>query len=173
MCLSVFERLFICVMYFLITFIIDVFSECYQSNESRSCKLLIRQSPVWGGATCLQMATAAEARLFFSHDGVQVSASHAALHLLCVCMLKCQFCLGFLVSSFFILSMARLYCQRFGGGTWTAIQRCGNWSSRFSCLPSSTPNSSVSSQYLIFLAQIVAWMFHFLSGTVFKWNSIS
>uniref|UniRef100_A0A673H0C4 Transient receptor potential cation channel subfamily M member 4-like n=1 Tax=Sinocyclocheilus rhinocerous TaxID=307959 RepID=A0A673H0C4_9TELE len=49
----------------------DVFSECYQSNESRSFKLLIRQSPVWGGATCLQMATAADARLFFSHDGVQ------------------------------------------------------------------------------------------------------
>ncbi|XP_051741445.1 transient receptor potential cation channel subfamily M member 4a isoform X2 [Ctenopharyngodon idella] len=53
----------------------DVFSECYQSNESRSCKLLIRQSPVWGGATCLQMATAAEARLFFSHDGVQTLLS--------------------------------------------------------------------------------------------------
>ncbi|XP_048061675.1 transient receptor potential cation channel subfamily M member 4a [Megalobrama amblycephala] len=53
----------------------DVFSECYQSNESRSCKLLIRRSPVWGGATCLQMATAAEARLFFSHDGVQTLLS--------------------------------------------------------------------------------------------------
>ncbi|XP_051995251.1 transient receptor potential cation channel subfamily M member 4-like [Xyrauchen texanus] len=50
----------------------DVFSECYQSDESRSYKLLIRQSSVWGGATCLQMATAADARLFFSHDGVQM-----------------------------------------------------------------------------------------------------
>lgn len=149
MCMSVFEQIFRCVMYFLITFIIDVFSECYQSNESRSCKLLIRRSPVWGGATCLQMATAAEARLFFSHDGVQVSASP---HLLYVCMLKCQFCLGFLVSFFFISSMTRLYCQKFGGGTWTATQMCGDLSSRFSCLPSSTPNSSVSSQYLIFLA---------------------
>ncbi|XP_036408501.1 transient receptor potential cation channel subfamily M member 4a [Megalops cyprinoides] len=49
----------------------DVFSECYQSSESRSFTLLIRKSPVWGGATCLQMATAADARLFFSHDGVQ------------------------------------------------------------------------------------------------------
>ncbi|XP_051572704.1 transient receptor potential cation channel subfamily M member 4-like isoform X1 [Myxocyprinus asiaticus] len=49
----------------------DVFSECDQSDESRSYKLLIRQSSVWGGATCLQMATAADARLFFSHDGVQ------------------------------------------------------------------------------------------------------
>ncbi|XP_063047033.1 transient receptor potential cation channel subfamily M member 4a [Engraulis encrasicolus] len=49
----------------------DVFSECYKSSESRTYKLLIRKSPVWGGATCLQMATAAEARLFFSHDGVQ------------------------------------------------------------------------------------------------------
>ncbi|XP_037545243.1 transient receptor potential cation channel subfamily M member 4a [Nematolebias whitei] len=49
----------------------DVFGVCYQSSESRSFTLLIRKSPVWGGATCLQMATAADARLFFSHDGVQ------------------------------------------------------------------------------------------------------
>ncbi|XP_068580928.1 transient receptor potential cation channel subfamily M member 4a [Cebidichthys violaceus] len=49
----------------------DVFGECYQSNESCSFTLLIRKSSVWGGATCLQMATAADARLFFSHDGVQ------------------------------------------------------------------------------------------------------
>ncbi|XP_041856895.1 transient receptor potential cation channel subfamily M member 4a [Melanotaenia boesemani] len=49
----------------------DVFSECYENSESRSFTLLIRMSPVWGKATCLQMATAADARLFFSHDGVQ------------------------------------------------------------------------------------------------------
>ncbi|XP_075938468.1 transient receptor potential cation channel subfamily M member 4a isoform X1 [Anarhichas minor] len=49
----------------------DVFGECYQSSESRSFTLLIRKSPVWGGATCLQMAIAADARQFFSHDGVQ------------------------------------------------------------------------------------------------------
>ncbi|XP_062840821.1 transient receptor potential cation channel subfamily M member 4a [Trichomycterus rosablanca] len=49
----------------------DMFSSCYQNNENRSFTLLIRMSPFWGGATCLQMATAAEARLFFSHDGVQ------------------------------------------------------------------------------------------------------
>lgn len=96
----------------------------------------------------------------------------ALLKLLWICR-KCKLCLGFLVSSFFISSMARLYCQRFGGGTWTAIQRCGNWSSRFSCLPSSTPNSSVSGQYLVFLVQLVTWKFNFLSGTVFKCNSIS
>ncbi|KAM9391623.1 transient receptor potential cation channel subfamily M member 4-like [Pholidichthys leucotaenia] len=49
----------------------DVFGECYQNSESRSFTLLIRKSPVWRGATCLQMATAADARFFFSHDGVQ------------------------------------------------------------------------------------------------------
>uniref|UniRef100_A0A3B4X8D3 Transient receptor potential cation channel, subfamily M, member 4a n=1 Tax=Seriola lalandi dorsalis TaxID=1841481 RepID=A0A3B4X8D3_SERLL len=49
----------------------DVFGECYQNSESRAFTLLIRKSPVWAGATCLQMATAADARLFFSHDGVQ------------------------------------------------------------------------------------------------------
>lgn len=50
----------------------DVFSSCYRSDESRSFTLLIRKSPVWGGTTCLQMGMSADARLFFSHDGVQV-----------------------------------------------------------------------------------------------------
>ena len=50
----------------------DVFSSCYRSNESRSFTLLIRKSPVWGGTTCLQMGMGADARLFFSNDGVQV-----------------------------------------------------------------------------------------------------
>uniref|UniRef100_A0A3P8XH04 Transient receptor potential cation channel subfamily M member 4-like n=1 Tax=Esox lucius TaxID=8010 RepID=A0A3P8XH04_ESOLU len=49
----------------------DVFSKCYQSSESRSFTLLIRKSPMWGGTTCLEMGIAADARLFFSHDGVQ------------------------------------------------------------------------------------------------------
>ncbi|XP_037319037.2 transient receptor potential cation channel subfamily M member 4-like [Pungitius pungitius] len=49
----------------------DMFSSCYRSNESRSFTLLIRKSTVWGGTTCLQMGMGADARLFFSHDGVQ------------------------------------------------------------------------------------------------------
>ncbi|XP_061666415.1 transient receptor potential cation channel subfamily M member 4-like [Syngnathoides biaculeatus] len=49
----------------------DIFGSCYRSNESRSFTLLIRKSPVWGGTTCLQMGMGADARLFFSHDGVQ------------------------------------------------------------------------------------------------------
>uniref|UniRef100_A0A8C5GVY5 Transient receptor potential cation channel subfamily M member 4-like n=1 Tax=Gouania willdenowi TaxID=441366 RepID=A0A8C5GVY5_GOUWI len=49
----------------------DVFSSCYRSDESRSFTLLIRKSPFWGGTTCLQMGMGADARLFFSHDGVQ------------------------------------------------------------------------------------------------------
>ncbi|XP_077474571.1 transient receptor potential cation channel subfamily M member 4-like isoform X2 [Stigmatopora argus] len=53
----------------------DVFGECFQSSEKRSFKLLIRVSPVWLGSTCLQMATAADARQFFSHDGVQALLS--------------------------------------------------------------------------------------------------
>ncbi|KAJ3600386.1 hypothetical protein NHX12_031371, partial [Muraenolepis orangiensis] len=48
---------------------------CYQSSESRCFTLLIHQSPVLCGATCLQMATTADARLFFSHDGVQTLLS--------------------------------------------------------------------------------------------------
>ncbi|XP_043109466.1 transient receptor potential cation channel subfamily M member 4-like [Puntigrus tetrazona] len=49
----------------------DVFSTCYQAKASYSYKLLIRKSTLWGDATCLKMALAADARYFFSHDGVQ------------------------------------------------------------------------------------------------------
>uniref|UniRef100_A0A8C2HGK9 Transient receptor potential cation channel, subfamily M, member 4a n=1 Tax=Cyprinus carpio TaxID=7962 RepID=A0A8C2HGK9_CYPCA len=49
----------------------DVFSTCYQTKANYSYKLLIRKSNLWGGATCLKMAMAADARYFFSHDGVQ------------------------------------------------------------------------------------------------------
>lgn len=53
----------------------DVFGSCYRSNESRSFTLLITQSQVWAGTTCLQMGMGADARLFFSHDGVQTLLS--------------------------------------------------------------------------------------------------
>ncbi|KAI5609738.1 transient receptor potential cation channel, subfamily M, member 4a [Silurus asotus] len=49
----------------------DMFSKCYESSESRSFILLKKKSLVWGGTTCLKMAMEADARLFFSHDGVQ------------------------------------------------------------------------------------------------------
>uniref|UniRef100_A0AAY5ETQ0 Transient receptor potential cation channel, subfamily M, member 4a n=1 Tax=Electrophorus electricus TaxID=8005 RepID=A0AAY5ETQ0_ELEEL len=49
----------------------DVFSACYQSSEESAFTLLIRTSQRWGGVTCLQMAVAADARYFFSQDGVQ------------------------------------------------------------------------------------------------------
>ncbi|KAF3699526.1 Transient receptor potential cation channel subfamily M member 4 [Channa argus] len=53
----------------------DVFGECHKSSETHGFTLLIRKSGVWGEATCLQMATAADARLFFSHSGVQTLLS--------------------------------------------------------------------------------------------------
>uniref|UniRef100_A0AAY5EZI1 Transient receptor potential cation channel, subfamily M, member 4a n=1 Tax=Electrophorus electricus TaxID=8005 RepID=A0AAY5EZI1_ELEEL len=41
------------------------------SSEESAFTLLIRTSQRWGGVTCLQMAVAADARYFFSQDGVQ------------------------------------------------------------------------------------------------------
>ncbi|XP_050979815.1 transient receptor potential cation channel subfamily M member 4-like [Labeo rohita] len=49
----------------------DVFSTCYETKASHSYKLLIRKSKLWVDTTCLKMAMAADARVFFSHDGVQ------------------------------------------------------------------------------------------------------
>ncbi|CAL8239237.1 unnamed protein product [Gadus morhua 'NCC'] len=67
----------------------DVFGSCYQSSESRSFTLLIRKSPVWGATTCLQMGTAADARLFFSQDGVQSLLSQIWLVLTFFCPFLC------------------------------------------------------------------------------------
>lgn len=51
----------------------DLFGECYRSSEHRAARLLIRRCPLWGDATCLQLAMQADARAFFAQDGVQVS----------------------------------------------------------------------------------------------------
>uniref|UniRef100_A0A8D0EA41 Transient receptor potential cation channel subfamily M member 4 n=1 Tax=Salvator merianae TaxID=96440 RepID=A0A8D0EA41_SALMN len=50
---------------------VGVFGECYRNSEPRAYKLLVRRSHLWGGATVLQLAHQADARLFFAHDGVQ------------------------------------------------------------------------------------------------------
>uniref|UniRef100_A0A8C5NY63 Transient receptor potential cation channel, subfamily M, member 4 n=1 Tax=Jaculus jaculus TaxID=51337 RepID=A0A8C5NY63_JACJA len=52
---------------------VDLFGECYHNNEDRAARLLLRRCPLWGEATCLQLAMQADARAFFAQDGVQVS----------------------------------------------------------------------------------------------------
>lgn len=51
----------------------DLFGECYHNSEERAFRLLLRRCPLWGEATCLQLAMQADARSFFAQDGVQVS----------------------------------------------------------------------------------------------------
>uniref|UniRef100_A0A2R9AII9 Transient receptor potential cation channel subfamily M member 4 n=1 Tax=Pan paniscus TaxID=9597 RepID=A0A2R9AII9_PANPA len=50
---------------------VDLFGECYRSSEVRAARLLLRRCPLWGDATCLQLAMQADARAFFAQDGVQ------------------------------------------------------------------------------------------------------
>ncbi|XP_077919509.1 transient receptor potential cation channel subfamily M member 4 isoform X3 [Halichoerus grypus] len=50
---------------------VDLFGECYRSSEERAARLLVRRCPLWGDATCLQLAMQADARAFFAQDGVQ------------------------------------------------------------------------------------------------------
>ncbi|EHB06264.1 Transient receptor potential cation channel subfamily M member 4 [Heterocephalus glaber] len=50
---------------------VDLFGECYRSSEERASRLLLRRCPLWGDATCLQLAMQADARAFFAQDGVQ------------------------------------------------------------------------------------------------------
>lgn len=53
----------------------DLFSECYSNSEARAFALLVRRNRCWSKTTCLHLATEADAKAFFAHDGVQVSAS--------------------------------------------------------------------------------------------------
>ncbi|XP_039091318.1 transient receptor potential cation channel subfamily M member 5 [Hyaena hyaena] len=50
---------------------LDLFSECYGSSEDLAFALLVRRSRCWGKTTCLHLATEADAKAFFAHDGVQ------------------------------------------------------------------------------------------------------
>ncbi|XP_012589143.1 PREDICTED: transient receptor potential cation channel subfamily M member 4 [Condylura cristata] len=50
---------------------VGLFGECYRSSENRAARLLLRRCPLWGDATCLQLAMQADSRAFFAQDGVQ------------------------------------------------------------------------------------------------------
>lgn len=50
-----------------------LFSECYSNSEDRAFALLVRRNRSWSRTTCLHLATEADAKAFFAHDGVQVT----------------------------------------------------------------------------------------------------
>uniref|UniRef100_A0A8D0C733 Transient receptor potential cation channel subfamily M member 5 n=1 Tax=Salvator merianae TaxID=96440 RepID=A0A8D0C733_SALMN len=49
----------------------QLFSECYHNNEDRAFALLVRRNRYWSKTTCLHLATEADTKSFFAHDGVQ------------------------------------------------------------------------------------------------------
>ncbi|XP_051002991.1 transient receptor potential cation channel subfamily M member 5 isoform X1 [Acomys russatus] len=50
---------------------LDLFSECYRNSEDHAFALLVRRNHSWSRTTCLHLATEADAKAFFAHDGVQ------------------------------------------------------------------------------------------------------
>lgn len=77
--------------YFIILLFIlasDLFGECYSNSEDRAYALLVRKTMCWNQTTVLNLATEADAKSFFAHDGVQVTAripplSHAQFKNFC------------------------------------------------------------------------------------------
>ncbi|XP_043827966.1 transient receptor potential cation channel subfamily M member 5 [Dromiciops gliroides] len=49
----------------------ELFSECYNNSEDRAFALLVRKNQDWSKTTCLHLATEADTKAFFAHDGVQ------------------------------------------------------------------------------------------------------
>ncbi|KAJ8417010.1 hypothetical protein AAFF_G00282370 [Aldrovandia affinis] len=52
-------------------FALDLFGECYSNSEDRAYALLVRKTRGWSKSTVLALATEADAKFFFAHDGVQ------------------------------------------------------------------------------------------------------
>ncbi|XP_068832373.1 transient receptor potential cation channel subfamily M member 5 [Capricornis sumatraensis] len=50
---------------------LDLFSQCYRHSEERAFALLVRRNRCWNRTTCLHLATEADTKAFFAHDGVQ------------------------------------------------------------------------------------------------------
>ena len=50
----------------------DLFGECYSNSEDRAYALLVRRTRCWNQSTVLNLATEADAKCFFAHNGVQV-----------------------------------------------------------------------------------------------------
>ncbi|XP_054825976.1 transient receptor potential cation channel subfamily M member 5 [Eublepharis macularius] len=50
---------------------VELFSECYHNSEDRAFALLVRRNWFWSKTTCLHLATEADTKSFFAHDGVQ------------------------------------------------------------------------------------------------------
>ncbi|KAF3822372.1 hypothetical protein GH733_007746, partial [Mirounga leonina] len=50
---------------------LGLFSECYRNSEDRAFALLVRRNRCWSRTTCLHLATEADTKAFFAHDGVQ------------------------------------------------------------------------------------------------------
>uniref|UniRef100_A0A4W2GXC0 Transient receptor potential cation channel subfamily M member 5 n=1 Tax=Bos indicus x Bos taurus TaxID=30522 RepID=A0A4W2GXC0_BOBOX len=50
---------------------LDLFSQCYRHSEERAFALLVRRNRCWSRTTCLHLATEADTKAFFAHDGVQ------------------------------------------------------------------------------------------------------
>ncbi|NXO83696.1 TRPM5 protein, partial [Sitta europaea] len=78
---------------------VELFSECYHNSEERAFALLVRKNQYWSKTTCLQLATEADAKIFFAHDGVQafltkiwwgdMSTSTQILKLICAFWCPC------------------------------------------------------------------------------------
>ncbi|CAF0820629.1 unnamed protein product [Adineta steineri] len=47
---------------------IDCINTCYSKNERKACELLIREQPLFGKITCMQVAISSESKLFINTD---------------------------------------------------------------------------------------------------------
>ncbi|KAL7992121.1 hypothetical protein Chor_016377 [Crotalus horridus] len=61
---------------------VELFSDCYHDSEERAFALLVRKNRYWGKTTCLHLATEADAKSFFAHDGVQAPPVESFLYVL-------------------------------------------------------------------------------------------
>lgn len=62
------------------TVTVELFTECYSSDEDLAEQLLVYSCEAWGGSNCLELAVEATDQHFIAQPGVQVNCTASKRH---------------------------------------------------------------------------------------------
>ncbi|CAI5761869.1 transient receptor potential cation channel subfamily M member 8 [Podarcis lilfordi] len=86
---------------------VELFTECYSSDEDLAEQLLIYSCEAWGGSNCLELAVEAKDQQFIAQPGVQAVVSSLSGKLLLVN----KAIMGFLFKN----TIAAMFCSKYAG----------------------------------------------------------
>lgn len=66
---------------------VELFTECYSSDEDLAEQLLVYSCEAWGGSNCLELAVEATDQHFIAQPGVQVNHAQPPDHMGLLCQM--------------------------------------------------------------------------------------